>query len=244
MFINGYGGVRAGPVTPTQQALAEVGALGGAPDSWGGYRPDTVGRGGNLLSRSTPFRVWSQRAFIDQGRTTDALGVSIVGLERDDAGYRLRLSLPAGATVSQGGVRVGNEWFNINPGPASLDQGPGEIVTSGPQRIGKAPGDANPPAWSLWSIADPGTEPIARMIGRQAPATWRPANGMALNGPDRRGQAIEARIARGSYAGVYLQIEGLPPDVTLENGGVHRCSMSLRALVPLGDKQTPSQGKP
>lgn len=231
---------RAGPVTQTEQSLADLGALGGEPDAWGGFRPDAPGRGSNLLAKSTPFRVWTQRAFTDQARTKDALGITHVQAEQVGGACRLRLALPQGARISRGGVRIGERWFQIDTARTSTSGEQTELFTLNAAAIGV--GASKHPGWAAWDSAD-WKEAAQNSVYRLNPSPGvRPANWMGLSGPDRRTQAINTMVARGQYAGVYLLVENLPPDVSFERGGIYHCSAALRLVVPL--EETSGTGVP
>jgi hypothetical protein len=230
-------------VVPTVQAAA-----GGAAGSERG-NPVTV----------LPVGLWTFRTLADMSRPGRSgawsLQVgSITGRVREaPEGYGVQVAgLPGGVMVTGAALRIGNQWHSLTmprPAPEPATQ---PIPPSLPRREDPPPPPVSRPVGesgdTVWSATFP-----AEYAGSEPPQAWanpppdpglgyypyhqtvdlNPGPLLDLQGPWRRGQALERRLASGRWAAVYLNIEKFPLDTPVgwPSRSEHTCV--LRLLVPL-----------
>jgi hypothetical protein len=181
---------------------------------------------GNAM-HSLPLAQWTFRTFFDQSPRGLPLGarLEIAGDEQDAA--LVITGLPGGCRIVEGLVQGG-----IRPGqvlvPSEITQGPGvgewRLRFAGDQAEGF---HSLPSRW----LYQPG--------GRRGDGERNPGAALALPGPDRRGLAVESRIASGSWGAVYLWMEGMPPYPTLDWKANAQHTAVIRLLFPVEDGGQP-----
>ncbi len=233
---------RSSPATVStlQHAADRLGA-GLAGDAWGGFGVPAAGVERGPASNDpngTTFRIWTFRTLCDQSRAAPPLAARV---EQREGHWVVSLTpLPAGAAIRNSRCRIGADWYSLSFAPAPSEVPPSAdpataLLLARAERLAKPPADFGPP-----DKKDTNIEPSAAdyYYGSERTANRArliPRIYFDLIGPDRRSASIDARLASGRWAVVYLDLENLPLDVTLSPTStvVGRRSLVCRLVVPI-----------
>ena len=165
--------------------------------------------------------------------------------------------LPAGVTVSDAMLRVGEQWYGLKaraptapsdpPKPAYPPRNLREIRPPEPAPIVPV-GESSEGAWSGLFRDEFASRAAAKSWDNPPPDQTQPYfnpwfSGQALDinpgplldlpGADRRGQGVERAVSTGRLAAVYLNIVDCPPDVRLHWSSRTSHTAVVRLVVPL-----------
>lgn len=233
-----------GAIIPTRQAAA-----GGEAGS---------ARGNPLVE--LPMPLWTFRAFNDTAipAADSELSQVIARVTPTADGYDVFVAgLPREAVVTAAALRLADGWYTINPPAREMAEPPRPKAPAWqleppppPPPMPNAPlGAMDAGVWSA-------RFPAAHRAGGpdafwETPLTYtdytqyfmynasssvldeRPGPVLGALGADRRGAAVEQRVATGRWAAVYLNVVNLPSDVRVTWPSNTTHARVLRLLVPL-----------
>jgi hypothetical protein len=165
-------------------------------------------------ARSMPMAQWTFRTLIDHGEQHLPLHVSVLPDPGSSSGRVIVRGLPEGSTVRDVLLRTGRNYY----------------ATTGLTVAG------SPAEWSYSAETEVASGALQfhaseyGMVDSQGPLL---RSALAIPGPDRRAVAVEARLASGRWAAVYLQIENWPPYPAVDQEAQHHHTVIARILVPV-----------
>jgi hypothetical protein len=215
-------------------------------------------RGNPLVSQ--PMGLWTFRTFCDYSMPRAGTGASRVGgrIDQDEDSYRVLVTgLPDGAKVMAAALRMGSVWLSLeepDDAPPAPQPRPGAYMPPTPARtelLLKPIGTVEDGAWSVafprrYSAEHPPREwsPFVRHVNEpwfyntNAPVDERPGPLLELQGPNRRGLAIESYLATGRWAALYLSLDDCPTGLELNWPAKADHTMILRLLMPIDNGES------